>query len=829
MYSEILLLELSDICSGDVAIQTIRDEALSFLNDVFGLQDSINVIEQESHYPAISELEVGLAMELEKIKPSLSSTLKLHCSKTIIELVNASSPLSSDHLPKSLRKAWISKTHRLVFRAKSCKIGSCPEKVSDFRELLRTCLGSLGWQHMEFILKDHQLSLCCSSWILAKTMLLADAHGHLIHSYFSQQNDNARECGFYCEALKLFHRVKISGPLKDFANLLRLPTAAEWMRPTAKLYYLENSRKALVNHGDFSSIYATLGEQDFMSYFSSLSESLSMAKANGSAWLQQLPPFDKSLLLGQEWDIDDVPTSFDLLNPDDHLYALIRDTPNGSSLHYLKDIATDPASKFVIETKQDGTDLVSLGVALWKEACTPEDQLRLIKAVEVTGNQRNDRTLMALSKQYRSFILWRHGDHDRAARTIIEASLLIDHRTREANPSVYNSILLRAAKYAWKSRQRPASQIKSEFLDQIDMATVPIELESKAAHCFASFFDEQYQRLSSSELLQSRKKLLAQSQREMDNLNRFLDRATPKDIATFEANRKALESQVAQDLIEIENVLADREQYALRAAENYLYALSRGDKYDMTIFRLCALWFSFKRLSQMNRIIDSSHLPLHKIIPLMYQLAARCEKSDSAEPDCFQSTLQTLLYRALVSHPHHSLYQLLALRAIGAGLVGSKRKLVVSGSLQERRSAGAASIIIKAKASGVALGRLITDTEKLWAAYIEMASHELPLDTSTKITHPFEPRWTIRAIRDLSCPVPTAVVPLRAADLNADEIDTVVGFAPEGFRVVGGINMPKIIECRGSSGKLYRQLVKGRDDVRQVTPCIVPVMPKYVV
>jgi ataxia telangiectasia mutated family protein len=31
----------------------------------------------------------------------------------------------------------------------------------------------------------------------------------------------------------------------------------------------------------------------------------------------------------------------------------------------------------------------------------------------------------------------------------------------------------------------------------------------------------------------------------------------------------------------------------------------------------------------------------------------------------------------------------------------------------------------------------------------------------------------------------------------------------------GGINLPKIVECRGSDGMLYRQLVKGRDDMRQ--------------
>ena len=40
-------------------------------------------------------------------------------------------------------------------------------------------------------------------------------------------------------------------------------------------------------------------------------------------------------------------------------------------------------------------------------------------------------------------------------------------------------------------------------------------------------------------------------------------------------------------------------------------------------------------------------------------------------------------------------------------------------------------------------------------------------------------------------------------------------FLGDGFSVVGGINIPKVIEARGSDGKVYRMLVKGKDDVRQ--------------
>lgn len=43
---------------------------------------------------------------------------------------------------------------------------------------------------------------------------------------------------------------------------------------------------------------------------------------------------------------------------------------------------------------------------------------------------------------------------------------------------------------------------------------------------------------------------------------------------------------------------------------------------------------------------------------------------------------------------------------------------------------------------------------------------------------------------------------------------TIKSFKAE-FRLAGGLNLPKIIDCLGSDGKERRQLVKGRDDLRQ--------------
>ena len=35
------------------------------------------------------------------------------------------------------------------------------------------------------------------------------------------------------------------------------------------------------------------------------------------------------------------------------------------------------------------------------------------------------------------------------------------------------------------------------------------------------------------------------------------------------------------------------------------------------------------------------------------------------------------------------------------------------------------------------------------------------------------------------------------------------------FSLAGGVNMPRIIDCEGTDGRKYKQVVKGNDDVRQ--------------
>ena len=71
-------------------------------------------------------------------------------------------------------------------------------------------------------------------------------------------------------------------------------------------------------------------------------------------------------------------------------------------------------------------------------------------------------------------------------------------------------------------------------------------------------------------------------------------------------------------------------------------------------------------------------------------------------------------------------------------------------------------------------------------------------------------------------PIATISLPVNPGKLQQYEIVTVRRFKPF-MKLVGGINVPKVITCEGSDGREYTQLVKGwtatkrghPDDLRQ--------------
>lgn len=283
--------------------------------------------------------------------------------------------------------------------------------------------------------------------------------------------------------------------------------------------------------------------------------------------------------------------------------------------------------------------------------------------------------------------------------------------------------------------------------------------------------------------------------------------------------QKALASileELRQESDSLQVLFSKCRELALKAVINYFGSITYGDKYDLVVARVCSLWLLYRKYLQFNDAMDTFRKdgPTRKFLPLMYQLSARLDLKREGKDTNFQHVLQDLIFDMFSNYPSHVIYHLLHLTTGSKSFnVGSKRKLVAaSGGLQERRSQAASGLISRTTITCAELSQLIDDTMRLWKAYSELAAIELPLDTAPRVQYPFERHWLIGNLKHLQCPIPTAI---RAAESMEDP--PTVTHITRGFKVVGGINLPKIIECVGSDGLVYRQLLKGKDDVRQVS------------
>lgn len=82
------------------------------------------------------------------------------------------------------------------------------------------------------------------------------------------------------------------------------------------------------------------------------------------------------------------------------------------------------------------------------------------------------------------------------------------------------------------------------------------------------------------------------------------------------------------------------------------------------VFRLVSLWFDNMSHAFVNAHLEASlaSVPAHKFLPLFYQIVSRLSHAAERAPDGFQRLLRQTIERVAQRHPHHSLFQLFALK-----------------------------------------------------------------------------------------------------------------------------------------------------------------------
>merc|ERR1719383_913732 len=100
-------------------------------------------------------------------------------------------------------------------------------------------------------------------------------------------------------------------------------------------------------------------------------------------------------------------------------------------------------------------------------------------------------------------------------------------------------------------------------------------------------------------------------------------------------------------------------------------------------------------------------------------------------------------------------------------------------------------------------------------AMIEAAYIPVPSNRNGNGPVPFPRDALLRKLKDVGTPVPIAKIHVKTnGRYSPDDFPTISNFENE-YKLAGGVNLPKIMNCVGSDGKKYKMLTKGNDDLRQ--------------
>ncbi|XP_019720538.1 serine-protein kinase ATM [Hippocampus comes] len=390
---------------------------------------------------------------------------------------------------------------------------------------------------------------------------------------------------------------------------------------------------------------------------------------------------------------------------------------------------------------------------------------------------------------------------------------------------IYTECLRLCGNWLAETCQESPGVILEKYLEraveviEVESGVQDARLQNERIEAFLSlarFSDAQYQSIDkymTSSEFENKQALLEKAKEEVDLMkerNVIKNRYTIKVERELELDEKALS-----------NLQADRQRFLCKAVENYIQCLEQGEEHDTWVFRLASLWLENADMTVVNDMMKKGvkKIPSYKFLPLMYQLAARMGTkmaSGIREDVGFHDVLSELIFRSCLEHPHHTLFIIFALVNANKDQQFCTSRLTKSAPRQSspfdmERSNVAQKIISAVRKKR---GEMIRGIERLCDAYITLAYLDASRHKVEKKAIPIPADQPIHQIKDLDeVAIPTVELKVDPSG-RYDDVVTVHSFLPH-YHLAGGVNLPKIIDCVGSDGKSRRQLVKGKDDLRQ--------------
>ena len=267
------------------------------------------------------------------------------------------------------------------------------------------------------------------------------------------------------------------------------------------------------------------------------------------------------------------------------------------------------------------------------------------------------------------------------------------------------------------------------------------------------------------------------------------------------------------DATEVEQYKVQLLDYLKMSLDNYLSVMIMGSK-SLAVYRLVSLWFNEGNndLTEVGELIQAKlpSVSSDKLVPLLYQMAARMSLPTSSAAD-FSSVLYGAMVRASRDHPHHAVPIILAL------VHAKEDEQFVDGSKSSQNKendprASAAAKLINELEKNSKLKTTVIRYRFLCKSLIELAYLKADANKTGSLAIPASQNiLKVKNWDDVAVLTDTVLV---RPDKDYSNICGISKFSDK-FSMVGGVNAPKKISCRGGDGGERPQLVKGKDDLRQ--------------
>lgn len=321
----------------------------------------------------------------------------------------------------------------------------------------------------------------------------------------------------------------------------------------------------------------------------------------------------------------------------------------------------------------------------------------------------------------------------------------------------------------------------------------------------------------------------AQQVGEIDRLEAFSRRKAAESRPTINgrstdssddsASKRALAiAQSQQDRQTVDSFRESRRLLLETALSMFGRSLSLSDNNDDALFEFASLWMENASDDTVNQIVNGAvpNIPSHKFTHLIHQLSARLAADTSAQASpnraSFQDVLFNVVSRVSREHPFHSLYQIFFLRTT-ASLTKSTVSRRISAAQPQAASqaqvqrAAAVSQILQDLRKEERLRAIVQILESVLSAYTAWAAFPLDRKNASRRGRMIPTDQPIIKLSNLPIPITTYTLPLdKSLKYDPSTFPCIKGFKSS-FITAGGLHLPKITECQGTDGRVYKQLV----------------------